>query len=357
MIYLNANRAISNERASRPDDALRIFCRLLPEAHMPRIVCVVGERAGTAGAFVASVISASGACVGRYRSKALGLKEKFCVLPRGESVDRVICVIDQLCRSSVELGRAKNAKSNRIFDAVPLNAEELSCLCALHIFSDRRCDLAVIECSERFFDVILSRSSLPLEAVIFTSQDSAVTDRLIEIAPSHTREIIRLSDEDCFEHVSATRAKNGARISTVSPNKINTGRVGILGADFYYNSDFYQIRSPDRRIVPLASLAVELAFALDLCPSSIVNKGLRAAAPDEALELFSAYPLIFINTAGYTPDLDFLRGKNIKFIFEEGYNKNRTVTLDADSDALIVQGSRRFSEGIKNGLIKSIKYK
>lgn len=358
MIYLNANRAISTERSSDPEVAPRIFDRLLPDSPLPSIICVVGDRAHIAGAFVSSVISASGASCGRYRSfGGLDLSEKFCVSPRGVSAESVISVIDRLCRSSLELGRAKNAKSNRIFDAIPLDAEELSFLCAIHIFSAERCDFAVLECSERFFEVVLSRSSLKLDAVIFTASEENTVNRLIGLSPFGTREIIRLSSEDCFEHVSSTRSPGGARISTVSPNKINVGRIGALGADFYYNSDFYQIRCPDKSAVPLASLAVELAFALGLCPSPTVNKGLLAAAPDGVLELFSVYPLIFINNSGYMPRLDFLRGKSIKVISEEGYDRKNIPPLDADSDVLIVHGSKSFTEAVKGDVIKLLKHK
>ena len=64
-----------------------------------------------------------------------------------------------------------------------------------------------------------------------------------------------------------------------------------------------------------------------------------------------------LNNSDYMPRLDFLRGKSIKFISEGSYDRKNIAPLNADSDALIVQGGRSFTEEVKGDITKLLKNK
>lgn len=356
MIYLNAKRIFSTERSADIEKSVEIINALLPDLSNVKIIYIIGDNAYSCGSYVSSVLERSGFKVGVcHANSVLEARDKISVGASSFPTQEICERLERLVSSALTMGRINNAKSGRSFDTLPLSPESVLCLFAFDCFAQKDCELAIFECSEYFFENILSKLSITPLCSIFTSFDEIKISELIDTMPCGTKEIVRFSQKEDFDFISNKFSSKGARINTVSENKINIGKTNIYGTDLYYNSVYYHIQAVERKNVTYAALAIECIKALSrtIVPiaQSSIYKGLASVRLLYELELFSVSPLIFLkaNNSDEDPDVSFLNCKKISVIKEDEMPQDIKNMIKArDFDALILTGSLEFIKKIKN---------
>ena len=127
--------------------------------------------------------------------------------------------------------------------------------------------------------------------MIFCSNDTH-----IDLVQPSAREIICHTQEEIFDIISQKKNRNGVRISYASPLKKSLSSIGIMGCSFYYNEHRYSIKSPKKKNIMPACVAIEAAISIFGCTKAMINKGLSRATLPLDLRLVSVSPNVFLTT-------------------------------------------------------------
>ena len=316
MIYLNAKRVFSYERATDPKLSFEILNALLPDLSSRKVIYAIGKGAESCSSYISASLLRAGVSVIHCRASSfLEPKQRFircgsCISPAD------ICELaERLASSALEIYKLPCAKSHRLFDTLPLSPEEFAFLCGAHLFAESDAETVIFEVSDGFFEDILSKLSIIPTCVIITSLDEERTTRKIALIPTGVSNVIRYSNVPNYDFISREIAPCGARISTVSKNKLTLGRATPCGREFYYNSEGFNIRSIEERGVIYASLSIECLRALSV-PRAATYQGLAAAHPLSDPNLLSISPLVYSATSNDV-DLSCFEGKRIVFLSDE----------------------------------------
>ena len=365
---MNAKKIFSTERDVDCQKSIDILNSFLPDLSKNKIIYIIGDDTDACGAFVSSVIERSNFSAGRARS-FLELEPHNIFLLGSQCVPtQDICAyLDRLTSPLLTVGKSENSKSNRIFDKLPLSKESLACLFTFDYFAQKECDFIVFECSEAFFENILSKLKIVPTVAIFTSFDGEKTSKLTEALPYGTKDIICYSKNENYDYISNKYSAKEARMTFVSQNKINTVRSRALRSDFYYNSISYHIQAIEPKNIIYASLSLECINALSrlFTPFSrpTIYAGLEQAKLLFDFEIFSLSPIILLKAKNFDEDssLSFLEKKTVTVIKQEmlpssAFHKTlKNLIVKNDTDTLLFTGNLKFITEIKKELTKIIK--
>ena len=368
MIYANAKKIFSTERNADFQKSVDILNTLLPDLSKNKIIYVIGDDTDACGAFVSSVIESSRFSIGRARD-CFELEPHNIFSINGSCIPtQNICAnLDRLASLLLNMGQSENAKSNRIFDKLPLSKESLACLFAFDYFAEKECDFILFECSEAFFESILSKLKIVPAVALFTSFDGEKISKFTDALPCATKEMICYSKDDNYDYISNKYSAKGTRISFVSQNKIKPVKTGGLGSDFYYNSTSYHIQAFEDKNIIYASLSLECISALSRLFSpfsrTAIYVGLEKAKLLFDLEIFSLSPMVILKVNNFDEDINpyFLQGKTVTVVKEEmlesaTFHKTvKSLISNNGQDAILFTGSIRFINEIKKELTKIIK--
>ena len=342
MIYLNANRIFSVERATDPAVSLDLLGDLLPDLSNTKIIYAIGDGAEACSSYISEALLRSGFSVFRCRANSTAeAKQKFLINGSPLSVNEACERIEDLSSRLISIRKVANPASNRIFDTLPLSAEEFSFLLSAELVKDISCDIAIFELSDQLFENVISKLPLSPACAILTSFCEETVSEQIETMPSLTANIVRYSHADCFDFISNTFSSRGARISTVSDNKITYGSTSLYGCELFYNSDQFNIRSVEKKSVIYAALAIEALMCSGLCVSrAAIHQGLANAMPLCDARLISLSPVVYTKITDSSDelsgDLFCFEEKALRFI-REG-DDIRSIIARRDFDIAIIIG-------------------
>lgn len=311
--FINANIQPNN---------IEIF-DLIPKDIKSKIVFVVGKYAGNAAAYLSSIMSACGVSHLHYKDiKDLEINRRF-------SLNGLSVSLDAICDSAENiLSKSKRRLSNRdLFLLLSLSFDIVDYIC--------------IEVDEDYYNHI--KYNISHFALIIADNNDEKASALINSTPNGTAEIISLSKKNNYDYISNKRAKNGARITLASPNKITYANANLLGTEFYHFDYLYHISALDLNNISSAYLAIEAAQVLIGAPRPYIYKGLENAKIPHDLELYSLSPAILLRRGKN----DFKLHHRLKF---------KTVTEDDEFETptqnTVFCGSEDYIETIKHKLKK-----
>ena len=357
MIYLNANRIFATKRNTDPKLSLEILGSLIPDLSQTKLIYVIGDGAETSSSYLSEPLLLADVTVLRCRASArIDAKQKFLI--NGESISpaELCSSIERLTTRILDAGAISNPASNRLFDILPLSCEELSFLLAAELAAECACDAVIFEISSYTFKNVISKLSIAPLCAVIASLSEQCADELIGLLPLGTKAAVRYSDKVSFDFISNDLSSSNTLIGTVSPNKITSGRITSFGANFFYNSFQFDIKSIEKDDVIFASLAAEALMTLSrlselFVPYPLIYQGILQASPLFSAELFSISPLIYTkisDTCTSLPDSSLFDEKRLIFIYES--DDVRAIISKRDFDVAVIVGSYDFIQSTKKQL-------
>ena len=312
-IFINGNTQPNNKK---------IF-DLISTDIKSKIILVVGDRASNTASFLTSIMNACGLSYVHYtNNKDLTPFKRFFNNTHPISMDMI-------CEKAEEILKAtkRTLSNNDLFFSL-----------ALHLSND---EYTVIEMDEDYY--YHTKDHFSPFALILTLDNDTKIQSIINDAPSETKEIISLSNQDDFDYISTKTNKNGARITFASPNKIIVSNAALLSTSFYHYSYLYHISALDLNNVSVAHLAIESASIVFNAPRPYIYKGLDSAKLPHDLTLYSLSPTILLREGKN----DFKLHHRLKFKIVD---KNIDFSIPAENTVFC--GDKEYINNIKEQLKK-----